>query len=134
ATTADGLPTGTAAGRTAAALTTATASRDGLRLLVSARSSGEPITNAVLTINTVVGREWQQRFDLRTDAAGVGWIPLPPDLVRLDAGVVADGWGYRCVHWIPGRDGPIPAEYVLFLDPATNRIGGWIRDMADNPV
>jgi hypothetical protein len=105
-----------------------------LRLHVFARSSGEPVTNAMLAINTVTGEEWQQRFDLRTDALGYCAIPLPSGVSRLDVGAVASGWEPRFVRWMPGSDDAIPAEYILMLDPVTNSAGGWLRDDAGTPV
>ncbi len=105
-----------------------------LRFHVVASDTHQPVGNAQLVVNTVVGGEWRQRFDLFTDAGGTAEVPYPPDTGRLDVGLNAWGWAARSARWTPGREDPVPAEYTFLAERVTNSMGGWLRDPRGQPV
>ncbi len=105
-----------------------------LRFHVVASDTHEPVSNAQLVVNTVVGGDWRQRFDLFTAAGGTAEVSYPPDTGRLDVGVNAWGWAARSARWTPGREDSIPAEYTFLAERVTNSMGGWLRDAEGQPV
>lgn len=104
-----------------------------LVLRVVASDTGEPVSRARLSMNTVVSSKWEQRFDLMTDTAGICRVPYSKNTGRLDVGVLSTGWGARFATWVTNRN-PIPDEYTLRVERLTNSIGGWLHDEAGQPV
>ncbi|HEX5218941.1 MAG TPA: sigma-70 family RNA polymerase sigma factor [Verrucomicrobiae bacterium] len=105
-----------------------------MRFHVVAADNGEVVPFAKLAVNSVIGRDWMERFDLMTDDAGVCEVPLPSGLGRLDVGTMAFGWEARFMTWRTDRDGEFPSEYTLRVQRVTNSVGGWLRDETGKPV
>src|SRR5439155_7090668 len=51
-----------------------------MRFHVVARDNGDAVPFARLAVNTVVGSDWAERFDLMTDETGSCEVPLPVGL------------------------------------------------------
>ena len=102
---------------------------------VVAKDSGEPVSGALLAVNTVGddGR-WKQRFDLSTDENGGADVPYPPGTGRLDIGVIASGWAASFATWRTDSDPEFPSEYTLRVDRMTNSMGGRLVDDQGQPV
>ncbi|MCI0745270.1 MAG: sigma-70 family RNA polymerase sigma factor [Verrucomicrobia subdivision 3 bacterium] len=105
-----------------------------LRFRAVAADTREGIAGAKLSVNFVVGGNWEQRYDLVTDSNGWCIVPYPPETGRLDVGVFRDGWAARFVTWPAEGQPGIAAEYTLRLDRVTNAVGGWVRDPRGRPV
>ena len=84
------------------------------------------VARARLSMNTVVGSKWEQRYDLTTDTSGKCRVPYSKGTGRLDVGVLSTGWGARFATWVMDRN-PIPAEYTMRVERLTNSIGGQLR-------
>ncbi len=94
--------------------------------------SRRTVARARLSMNTVVGSKWEQRYDLVTDTSGICRVPYSNSTGRLDIGVLSTGWGARFATWVMDRN-PIPAEYTMRVERLT-LIGGQLRDETGQPV
>ena len=109
-----------------------------LNFHVVAKETGRPVAGVRLAIVKWMlggkGPEVQTSYDSFTDEEGLCALSLSRELGRLDVGVFSAGWAARFATWKPMQDDPLPAEYTLQVDRATNSIGGWLRDAGGNPV
>ena len=101
------------------------------RVFDSQTDSG--VEGARVAVNYVARSRWWAGEDQITDKNGICWIPIPPDLSRLDVGVLKNGYVQKFYTWRSDQFGPLPLTYDLKLEHAVP-IGGWVQDESGRAV
>ncbi len=93
-----------------------------------AADTGRGIQAARVPVNYVADGEWIRREDLVTDTNGFCGVPLPgKNLLRLDVGVLKNGFVEKFYTWRDDSGVPLPPVYVLKVERAV-AIGGHVQD------
>jgi RNA polymerase sigma factor (sigma-70 family) len=97
-------------------------------------ATGNGVASARLALQRVVEGEWIYDLGRTTDAAGFLDLEYSKDTLRLDVGLLENGWVARYATFKPHLGDAIPAEYTLRVARLTASYGGWIRDEGGRPV
>ena len=101
------------------------------RVVNAGTSAG--VAGAKVFVNYVSQAKWWAGDDLVTDDQGVCRVLIPSELIRIDVGVLKDGYVQKFYTWREDSRDPLPSVYIFKVERGVP-IGGWVRDESGQAV
>jgi hypothetical protein len=107
-----------------------------MRMRVIDAATAEPISDVGIRTLEIQETKMDEKPLTFTDTRGEASLRMPLKtnaFTGLIVGFLKQGYQQKCLFWVPLRNGPFPASYVMKLEKG-NRITGVVRDEGGHPI